>query len=123
MSKRHHLFWNTERRDEYMERKLTELQLKHQVEMKEKREVVKRRKERTHRLIVRGAIAENAIKGAEEMTNEQFQEALFRAIGKNAIATSHPQDSHGSAPRESLSEDPAEQPSAERTDHDFRRDV
>ena len=90
---------------------LTELQLKHQQQMKEKL-----RKQRTQRLIVRGAIAENAIEGALAMTDEQFQEALLQAIRKSgAIATSHPQDSHGSAHRESLSEDPAEQPSAERT--------
>ena len=95
---------------------LTELQLKHQQQMKEKRDAIKLRKQRTHRLIVRGAIAENAIEGALAMTDEQFQEALLQAIRKSgAIATSHPQDSHGRAHRESLSEDPAEQPSAERT--------
>jgi hypothetical protein len=97
-----------------MEKKtdLTELQLLHQQQMKEKRDAIKQRKARTHRLIVRGAIAENAVEGALEMTDEQFQETLLRALSKSgAIATSHPQDSHGSAPRESLSEDPAEQPS------------
>lgn len=62
---------------------LTELQLKHQQQMKEKREAIKRRKERTHRLIVRGAMAENAIEGATSMTDEQFQKALLQAIGKN----------------------------------------
>lgn len=103
---------------------LTELQLKHQQQMKEKRDAIKLRKQRTHRLIVRGAIAENVIEGALDMTDEQFQEALLRVIRKSeAIATSHPQDSHGSAPRESPLEDLAEQPSAERTHHDFRRDV
>ncbi|MBP3805461.1 MAG: DUF3847 domain-containing protein [Oribacterium sp.] len=102
----------------------TELQLKHQQEMKEKRDSIKLRKERTHRLIVRGAIAENAIPGSIDMTDEQFQDTLLRAIRRgSAVATSHPQDSHGSAPRESPSEDPAEQPSAERTHHDFRCDV
>ena len=102
----------------------TELQLRHQQEMREKRDAIKLRKERTHRLIVRGAIAENAIPGSLNMTDEQFQTVLLRAIRKSsAVATSHPQDSHGSAPRESPSEDPAEQPSAERTHHDIRRDV
>lgn len=97
----------------------TALQLKHQREMREKRDAIKLRKERTHRLIVRGAVAENAIPGSLEMTDEQFQDALLRLIRKSsAVATSHPQDSHGSAPRESPSEDPAEQPSAERTHHD-----
>ena len=95
---------------------LTELQLKHQQQMREKRDAIKLRKQRAHRLIVRGAIAENAIEGALDMTDEQFQETLLRAFGKSrAIATSHPQDSHGNVPRKSLSEDPAEQPSAERT--------
>ncbi len=97
----------------------TELQLKHQREMKEKREAVKRRKERTHRLIVRGAIAENAIEGASEMTDEQFQDELLRIVRISASAASYPQDSHGSASLESPSEDPAEQPSAERTHHSF----
>ena len=102
----------------------TELQLRHQQEMREKRDAIKLRKERTHRLIVRGAIAENAIPGSLNMTDEQFQEVLLRAISKSsAVAASHPQDSHGSAPREGPSEDPAEQPSAERTHHDFWRDV
>ena len=95
---------------------LTELQLKHQQQMKEKRDAIKLRKQRTHRLIVRGAIAENAIDGSLDMTDEQFQETLLRAFGKSAaIATSHPQDSHGSVPRKRPSEDLAEQPSAERT--------
>lgn len=88
---------------------LTELQRKHQQQMKEKRDAIKLRKQRTHRLIVRGAIAENAIDGALDMTDEEFQEALLRAVGKrSAIAPSYPQDSHGSGPRQSPSEDPAE---------------
>ena len=64
---------------------LTELQLKHQQQMKEKRDAIKLRKQRTHRLIVRGAIAENAIEGALAMTDEQFQEALLQAIRKSEI--------------------------------------
>lgn len=61
---------------------LTELQKKHQQQMKEKRDEIKERKARTHRLIVRGAIAESVIKGAENMTHEQFQQTLFSAFGK-----------------------------------------
>ena len=61
---------------------LTELQLKHHQEMREKREAIKRRKARTHRLIVRGAMAENAIDGAEDMTDAQFQQCLLHAVGK-----------------------------------------
>ena len=86
---------------------LTELQLKHQQQMKEKRDTIRERKARTHRLIVRGAIAEKAIEGAESMTDEQFQQALLKVIGKKSddIAPSHPQDSNGSFPRKSPLED------------------
>lgn len=83
----------------------TELQLKHQEQMKEKRDAVKQRKARTHRLIVRGVIAEKVIPNAESMTDEQFQVALYQAIGKGDIATSHPQDSHGSVSQKSPLED------------------
>lgn len=62
------------------ENDLTEIQLKHRQQMKEKREAIRLRKERTHRLIVRGAIAEKVIKGAQKMTNEEFREALIRAV-------------------------------------------
>lgn len=62
---------------------LTELQAKHQQQMKEKRDALKARKARTHRLIVRGAIAETALgDGAETMTDVQFQEALLQAMGR-----------------------------------------
>ena len=60
----------------------TKLQLKHQQQMKEKRDTIKERKARTHRLIVRGAIAEKVIPNAESMTDEQFQVALYQAVGK-----------------------------------------
>ena len=86
---------------------LTELQLKHQQQMKEKRDTIRERKARTHRLIVHGAIAEKAVEGAESMTTEQFQQALLKAIGKKSadIAPSHPQDSVGRPLRENPSED------------------
>lgn len=61
---------------------LTEIQEKHRQEMKEKRDAVKKRKARTHRLIVHGAIAESMIEGAEGMTDEQFQMALWKALGR-----------------------------------------
>ena len=64
---------------------LTELQKKHQQQMKEKRDAVKQRKARTHRLIVRGAIAEKVIPNAESMTDEQFQAALYQAVGKGNV--------------------------------------
>ncbi len=85
---------------------LTNLQLLHQQQMREKREAIKRRKARTHRLIVRGAIAENAIEGSAEMTDEQFQEILFRLVERaNAIEASSLQESLGRASQESPSED------------------
>lgn len=89
-----------------MKNDLTELQEKHRKQMKEKREAIKLRKARTHRLIVNGAIAESVIEGAADMTHEQFQQALLQAVGKREdIATCHPQDSNGSFPRKSPSED------------------
>ena len=65
---------------------LTELQKKHQKQMKEKRDAIKQRKARTHRLIIRGAIAEKMIPNAEDMTNEQFQEALYQAVSRGPSA-------------------------------------
>jgi hypothetical protein len=38
------------------------------------------RKERTRRLIERGAIAESLIDGAEEMTNDQFKASIEKAL-------------------------------------------
>lgn len=85
---------------------LKKMQELHQRQLKEKREKIQQDKKRTHRLIVRGAMVEKVIPNAENMTNEQFQRALHLAIGKGGeIATSHPQDSHGSVPRKSPSED------------------
>lgn len=79
---------------------LTELQKKHREQMRERRDAVKQRKARTHRLIVRGAIAEKAISGSEDMTDAEFQQALYLAIGKSAEdAPCHPQDSSGRNPR------------------------
>lgn len=99
---------------------LTELQKKHQKQMKEKRDAIKQRKARTHRLIIRGAIAEKMIPNAEDMTNEQFQDALYQAVSRGRSVPSHPQDSHGSVPRKSPVGRPLRsQPSAERTHHDF----
>ena len=60
----------------------TELQLLHQQQAREKREAIRERKYRAHRLIVRGAIAEGLIAGAEGMTDEEFQEALSQACGR-----------------------------------------
>ena len=72
---------------------LTELQKAHQEQMREKREAIKLRKARTHRLIVRGAIAEKIIPNAESMTDKEFQIALYKATGMVDIATGYPQES------------------------------
>lgn len=79
---------------------LTPEQLKNQQKLKENRDKLKARKNRTHKLIVRGAIAEAAISGAIDMTDEEFQRALFDAIGRygDAVPCS-PQESRGSDPR------------------------
>ena len=76
---------------------LTELQKLHQEQAKERRKAIKRRKARTHRLIVRGAIAEKMIPHAEDMTDEEFQHSLVKAVNASeSIATSPLQESRGS---------------------------
>ena len=44
-----------------------------------KQDIVKRRKERTHRLITRGAILESLIENAEELTDEEIKILLEEA--------------------------------------------
>ena len=61
------------------ENDLTEIQLKHRQQMKEKREAIRLRKERTHRLIVRGAIAEKVIKGAQKMPLGRVRRKTLRS--------------------------------------------
>ena len=48
-------------------------QLKNQEQKILKQDIVKRRKERTHRLITRGAILESLIENAEELTDEEIK--------------------------------------------------
>ena len=48
-------------------------QLKNQEKNILKQDIVKRRKERTHRLITRGAILESLIENAEELTDEEIK--------------------------------------------------
>ena len=81
-----------------MSKEYTELQLKHQQQMRANREAEKLRKARTHRLIVRGAMAESLIPNADAMKDEEFQQILFDALSKNnmTIETSCLQDSCGS---------------------------
>ncbi|MEQ2629398.1 DUF3847 domain-containing protein [Peptoniphilus lacrimalis] len=48
-------------------------QLKNQEKKILKQDIAKRRKERTHRLITRGAILESLIENAEELTDEEIK--------------------------------------------------
>ena len=48
-------------------------QLKNQEKKILKQDIIKRRKERTHRLITRGAILESFIENAEELTDEEIK--------------------------------------------------
>jgi hypothetical protein len=54
------------------------------------------RKERTRRLIERGAIAESLIDGADALTNEQFKSVIERALRadqpRRTAAETKPQD-------------------------------
>ncbi|WP_347301619.1 DUF3847 domain-containing protein [Dolosigranulum savutiense] len=47
-------------------------QLKNQENKILKQDIIKRRKERTHRLITRGVILESLIENAEELTDEEI---------------------------------------------------
>ncbi|UHR02021.1 DUF3847 domain-containing protein [Peptoniphilus sp. GNH] len=54
-------------------------QLKNQEKKILKQDIIKRRKERTHRLITRGAILESLIENAEELTDEEIKIPLEEA--------------------------------------------
>ena len=54
-------------------------QLKNQEKKILKQDTVKKRKERTHRLITRGAILESLIENAEELTDEEIKILLEEA--------------------------------------------
>ena len=54
-------------------------QLKNQEKKILKQDIVKRRKERTHRLITRGAILESLIENAAELTDEEIKILLEEA--------------------------------------------
>lgn len=69
---------------------ITELQRIHQQQMKDKRDALRERKARAHRLIVRGAIAEKLFSHAEDMTNEEFQQALYEACFYDELHKNHP---------------------------------
>ena len=59
---------------------LKALQELHRQQLKENRDKVLARKQRAHRLIVRGAIAEKLVPDAEKLTNEEFQQELYRML-------------------------------------------
>ena len=54
-------------------------QLKNQEQKILKQDIVKKRKERTHRLITRGAILESLIENAEELSDEEIKILLEEA--------------------------------------------
>ncbi|WP_237036604.1 DUF3847 domain-containing protein [Mediannikoviicoccus vaginalis] len=54
-------------------------QLKNQEKKILKQDIIKRRKERTHRLITRGAILESLIENSEELTDEEIKILLEEA--------------------------------------------
>ena len=54
-------------------------QLKNQEKKILKQDIIKRRKERTHRLITRGAILESFIENSEELTDEEIKILLEEA--------------------------------------------
>ncbi|UQK60370.1 MULTISPECIES: DUF3847 domain-containing protein [Tissierellia] len=62
---------------DYTEERLR--QLKNQEKKILKQDIVKRRKERTRRLITRGAILESLIENAEELTDEEIKILLEEA--------------------------------------------
>ena len=93
---------------------LNEVQRKqelHRKQLKEQRDKAVARRHRTHRLIVRGAIAEHALGLDEEhasaISSEHFQTLLYCALNQQnlvsnsgAEASQNPSgDAHGSDPR------------------------
>ena len=59
-------------------------QLKNQEKKILKQDIVKRRKERTHRLITKGAILESLIENAEELTDDEIKILLEEATKTKA---------------------------------------
>ena len=68
-----------ERKDKINDTEERLRQLKNQEQKILKQDIVKRRKERTHRLITRGAILESLIENAEELTDEEIKILLEEA--------------------------------------------
>lgn len=57
-------------------------QLKNQGKKILKQDIVKRRKERTHRLITRRPILESLIENAEELTDEEIRVNIIKILGE-----------------------------------------
>ena len=68
-----------ERKDKINDTEERLRQLKNQEKKILKQDIVKRRKERTHRLITRGAILESLIENADELTDEEIKILLEEA--------------------------------------------
>lgn len=62
---------------------LKQLQEQHRKELKEKRDKINERKARTRRLIKHGAIAEGFVGNAENMTDDEFYQALKKLVWTN----------------------------------------
>lgn len=65
----------------------------HRQKMQENRDKVMANKKRTHRLIVRGAIAESFVPNAELLSEDEFRNVLRQAFDSLAGAESPPQES------------------------------
>lgn len=63
-------------------KELKNIQEQHRQQLKDNRDKTMARKKRAHRLIVRGAIAEKIVGDAENMTDEDFQKALYSMLNK-----------------------------------------
>ncbi|MBQ9200438.1 MAG: DUF3847 domain-containing protein [Lachnospiraceae bacterium] len=62
-------------------RQLSELQQKHRAELEAKKNKIQERKKRSHRLIVRGLMAEALIPDSENLTDEEFKEKFYQLVG------------------------------------------
>lgn len=59
---------------------IKEFQDKNRAKVEKNRQRVKEQKARTHRLIVRGAIAEDFVPNAENLTDDEFIQKLYELI-------------------------------------------
>ncbi len=83
----------------FEEKELLRLQELHRRQMKENRDKTLARKQRTRRLITRGAFVESMFSNAESMTDEEFQIALRSIFNAAQRAACPPPESCGSNPQ------------------------